>query len=317
MPWLQLIRWKNLLIILLTQFLAWWSVVRPEVPAVLSLFHFTLLALSTVLVAAAGYIINDYFDIKIDVMNKPDKVVLERIIPRKHAIIAHAALNIAALAMAAFIAMPAHHPEWLLLQLACIILLWFYSTDFKRQYLTGNIVVSLLTALTILSLVVYEPVIWRKAALPLQTAVSWDMRSALPLWQLVIYAYFAFMLTWMREIVKDMEDHIGDGAEGCVTLPVKRGLQYAARFVLALSALVFVPLVAAAIVLFRYGYPLLSGYTVILLVGPLIAWAFFLNRGFTPAHYHKCSRGLKIIMLLGVFSLLIYHLQLYGYVIEE
>jgi len=124
MPWLQLIRWKNLLIVFLTQFLAWWCVILPGMPVVLTPLHFLLLSLSTVLIAAAGYIINDYFDIKIDTINKPEKVVLEKIIPRKQAIIAHSLLNVVALILAGYVAAQAHHYEWLLLHAAALVLFY-------------------------------------------------------------------------------------------------------------------------------------------------------------------------------------------------
>src|ERR1041384_459546 len=106
--WLRLIRWPNLLIIALTQLVAWWCVVLPlQGPHVLTLRNFSLLCISTVLLAAAGYIINDYFDISIDIINKPDKVVLERHIPRKLAVIVHPVLNIIALVLAGVVALPA------------------------------------------------------------------------------------------------------------------------------------------------------------------------------------------------------------------
>lgn len=317
MPWLQLIRWQNLLIILLTQFLAWWYVVVPESPVVLNVTNFCCLAFSTILIAAAGYIINDYFDVKIDTINRPEKVVLEKTIPRKQAIIAHAVLNIIALGLAGFVAVQAHHYEWLLLQVVCITLLWFYSTDFKRQYVTGNVVISLLTALTVIALIIYEPAIQREATMPLRGGVSWHSNSSLPVWLLLFYAYFAFMLTWMREIVKDMEDFKGDEAEGCATMPVKRGLKFAVRYILMLSALVIIPLAIASSVLYTHSYRLLAWYIIVLLVIPLVIWSVFINNGFAVQHYHKASRVLKIIMLLGVCSLLVYHLQLYGYLIEE
>src|ERR1035437_8023658 len=109
MPWLRLIRWKNLLIIFLAQLLAWWCVILPESPKILNPINFLCLSLSTILIAAAGHIINDYFDIKIDSINKPDKVVLETVIPRKQAIISHTALNIIALILAGYVAAQAHH----------------------------------------------------------------------------------------------------------------------------------------------------------------------------------------------------------------
>jgi len=174
----------------------------------------------------------------------------------------------------------------------CTLLLWFYSTNFKRQYITGNLVVAALTALTILCLVVYEP------------AMQQFSRVVL-----LVYAYFAFMLTWMREIVKDMEDHIGDEAEHCVTMPIKKGLAYAAHFSMLLSILVIVPLGWASVMLFNAHYNWLSAYIAVILIVPIIVWSVFLSQKTTPAHYHRASSGLKIIMLLGICSLIIYHLQ--------
>ena len=307
MPWLRLIRWNNLLIIFLTQLLVWWCVLLPESPVVLTPLNFLLLALSTVLIAAAGYIINDYFDIKIDAINKPDKVVLEKSIPRKQAIIAHAVLNIIAFLLAGRVAMAAHFPQWLLVQIGCTLLLWYYSTDFKRQYVTGNIVISLLTALTVLTLLIYEPVIrGRNEAQQLYTGTILSK----PGWVLLIYAYFAFTLTWMREIVKDMEDIRGDEEEGCKTMPVIKGLKYSSRFTAVLGFLVILPLAAAAFLLFLHHETWLPSYIIALLILPITAWSIFLFSNTTALHYHKASNWLKVIMLLGIFSLFIYHLQL-------
>lgn len=302
MAWLRLIRWKNLLIIFLTQFLAWACVILPENPMILGPANFLLLSISTVLIAAAGYIINDYFDIKIDLINHPDKVVLEKVIPRKQAIISHTLINFLALFLAGIVAVQAHHPEWLLFQACCTLLLWFYSTDFKRQYLIGNVVVALLTALTIIVLIVYEPNVHRNLQ-------SFSFSSALsaPEWILSIYAYFAFMLTWMREIVKDMEDHKGDEAAGCATMPIKRGLGYSTRFIMVLVLLVIAPLILVSVLLYRHHYVLPPLYITGALVLPLIIWSVFLGKKFTAEHYHNASRGLKLIMIIGICSLLIYH----------
>ncbi len=305
MPWLRLIRWKNLLIIFLTQLLAWWCVVVPDapfVPDVLNLQNFLLISASTLLIAAAGYIINDYFDIKTDAINKPYKVVLETVIPRKQAIIAHTALNIFALILAGIVAVQAHHPEWVFLQLSCTLLLWFYSTDFKRQYITGNVAISLLTALTLLILILYEPTA-HPGGMPLKYAFS-DKGYVL-----LFYAYFAFMLTWMREIVKDMEDQIGDEKTGCMTMPIKRGLQYSANFTLALAAVVIISLVVVSLVMLRGHFWQLPLYFTLLLLIPLLIWCFRFSKRSGTNHYHTASSQLKIIMLSGICSLIIYHLE--------
>lgn len=290
MAWLRLIRWQNLVIIALTQFLVWWCVILPQTPVLLDALNLGMLMLSTVLIAAAGYIINDYFDIKIDQLNRPGSVVLGSSIARKNAIIAHTLLNSAALAPVAWIALRAGHPEWALLQVVCTVMLWFYSTTFKRQYVTGNIMVALLTALTIVALYVYEPALHGNVNLPV--------------WILAVYCFFAFVLTWMREIVKDMEDMEGDAAEGCVTMPIKNGLAFATRFTAALAICAALPLVISSVLLFRHGYVAMSVYVLVLLALPLLVWTTYLLRGRpVTTHYSKCSRALKLIMVLGVCAL--------------
>jgi 4-hydroxybenzoate polyprenyltransferase len=297
MAWLKLIRWQNLLIILLTQLVVWYCLLLPQGPVVLNFAHFLLLSGSTVLIAAAGYIINDYFDIKIDQVNHPEKVVLGKSIVRKHAIIAHTIINVIALAMAGYVAAFAHHYEWLLVQLGCTGLLWFYSTTYKRQYISGNIIVSALTSLTVVILYVYEPAMT-------------NFSATLAVWILGVYTFFAFMLTWIRELVKDMEDMEGDAAEGCVTMPIEKGLQYAARFATVLAVLVIIPMLISAAALYHHGYTAMTIYVVALLALPLTAWIWYLWQGIAnPAHYHKCSRILKMIMVSGVCLLLIYKLQ--------
>jgi len=311
--WLRLIRWNNLLIILLTQLLAWVCVILPigrytHTPLLLTPLNFICLCTSTLLIAAAGYIINDYFDIHIDAINKPDKMVLETIIPRRMAIIAHTGLNILGMALAGYVAHQAHHYEWLLLQAACTILLWFYSTDFKRQFMTGNLVVALLTSFTIITLMVYETAIhyfatqWYFIHTPTFSAPN-------PVWVLGMYAFFAFMLTWVREIVKDMEDFKGDAAEGCVTMPIKWGLQRSVHFTQVLCLTVVVPLAIVSTKLYIAGWHIMALYTLCTIILPIGVWSLFLQRKATSAHYHTASTWLKIIMVMGVGSLIIYLFQ--------
>jgi len=313
MAWLRLIRWTNLLIIFLTQLLAWWCVILPMQhltgrPPLLNTGNFILLSLSTVFIAAAGYIINDYFDIKIDAINRPEKVVLEKRIPRRMAILSHTGLNILALIMATIVAKQAGHYEWLFIQLCCTLLLWFYSTHFKRQFMTGNVVVALLTSLTIATLVIYEPAMHAYFSQPpfLKTQSGYLPN---PVWVLGVYAYFAFVLTWMREIVKDMEDFKGDAEEGCITMPIKWGLLRSVRFTQALGVLAVIPLLIAAVKLCIAGWLPLGIYTAAALVLPVVFWIFALPGTATTTHYNKASSRLKIIMVLGIGSLIIYFFQ--------
>ncbi len=307
MNWLRLIRYKNLLIVFFTQLLVWYCLIYDSRNfwGGWAIIDFLPIALSTLLIAAAGYIINDYFDIKIDLINRPDKVVLDKKIPLRLAIIAHVGFNIIAMALVMPIAIRNHHYEWPLVQLACIILLWFYSTHFKRRFLTGNIVIAALTALTVVVLLIYEP------SLRMYYKMCWwrnDTHQSIdPKWMFAGFAYFAFMLTLMREVVKDMEDYIGDAEEGCVTMPIKKGLQYSARFVQTIGGITIVTLALITYYLFLQGNRILGIYTIGFVLFPLTWWCFFIIKKNTVQHYHTASKWLKIIMVSGIASLVVYH----------
>jgi 4-hydroxybenzoate polyprenyltransferase len=266
-----------------------------------------------VLIAAGGYIINDYFDVRIDVINKPEKVILEKEIPRKLAIVVHSVLNVVALGLAAIIAVPARHPEWLALQLVCTGLLWRYSTTWKRQFMIGNVVVALMTALTILALIIYEPALQgtKTAIVP-----GWHTTIYIPLkfsLTLGVFALFAFLLTWMREIVKDMEDYKGDDAEGCVTMPIKWGLRKSIRFTQGLGIVVLVMLIAIMLLLRTIpgGYTSMFFVLMFVLI-PLLGWIIKLASALTAAGFHRASTQLKWHMVFGIstfvlVTLIIYH----------
>lgn len=292
MAWLQLTRWKNLLIVFFTQFVAWCCVILPLHPVVLNAVNFACLTISTMLIAAAGYIINDYFDIEIDAVNKPGANVLEKEVPRKKAVIVYVSLNIIALALAAYIALEVHRAEWILLQVVCIVLLWFYSTHFKRQFLIGNIVVSLLAAFTTVALAIYEPIVWQ---------------HELPVWVLYGYALLAFLLTWMREIVKDMEDVRGDAAAGCTTLPVKAGLPFSAGVARVVGCVAIIFLFVSGFGLYKMDCKLLDGYLSGAVIYPLIVFMVTLGGKNTQQQYHSASQRLKLIMLFGIGALIVYY----------
>ncbi|MBS1773687.1 MAG: geranylgeranylglycerol-phosphate geranylgeranyltransferase [Bacteroidetes bacterium] len=316
MYWLRLIRWQNLLIVFLTQMLAWGCVVLPlqhhtEVQLLLNPVNFLLLSFSTVAIAAAGYIINDYFDIKIDIINRPDTVILEKSIPLRMAILAHSALNIAGIIAAAVVARRAGHYSWLALQIGCSVMLWFYSTHFKRQFMIGNVVVALLTSFTIIALMLYEPAIHYYLSQPPFIPFK-DNSIPNPAYVLGIYTCFAFTLTWMREIVKDMEDFKGDANEGCITMPIKWGLERSGRFTQALGIIAIVPLLFGAYKLINAQWIALGIYAIVLLAMPVAIWIFNLNKKATTIHYHTMSRWLKIIMVSGIGSLILYYFQTNG-----
>lgn len=172
------------------------------------------------------------------------------------------------------------------------------------MFMIGNVVVAILSSLTIVVMYVYEPILREYVNKPLLIEVH-SKTLANPVWVLIIYTCFAFVLTLMREIVKDMEDHIGDAAEGCLTMPIKWGLLKTCRFVQFISTFAIIPLIIASIKI----QSLLGIYSLIFLALPLIGWTIYLPKKSTVKHYFQMSRSLKIIMILGIGLLIIYYFQ--------
>ncbi|MGN6509333.1 MAG: geranylgeranylglycerol-phosphate geranylgeranyltransferase, partial [Chitinophaga sp.] len=229
----RMVRYPNLVYIALTQFLLQYCVVEPLLhnngsePS-LSFAHFLMLVFSTILVAAGGYIINDYFDINIDLVNKPEKMVVDKIINRRWAMAWHTILNMAGVSLGFLVAFQIGQFYLGFVQVFCTLLLWFYSTSFKRQVLIGNVVISLLTALSVVVVGFYEKQIYESFA----AILSYAGRRLIQI--IGVYALFAFLLSMIREIVKDMEDMIGDSKDGCRTLPILGGFIKDRRFRMAL-----------------------------------------------------------------------------------
>ena len=234
---ITLIRLPNLVFIFLTQLLAYYFIIQPAVvdtgkAPTLPPFYVLLLSFSTVLIATAGYMINDYFDIGIDAINKPGRVTIEKIFKRRTIIFWHVLLNIIGLALASYIAFQFLLLRFALIQLLCILLLVFYSTTFKRKLIIGNFVISILSALTLVTMAFYEPNF---------ELFNVHFQHSKLLW---MYVCFSFLITFIREIIKDIEDVKGDTVQNCQTIPLVWGILTAKKityfFILLLAVLLLV-----------------------------------------------------------------------------
>lgn len=272
---LRLIRVQNLLIVVLTQFLARIFLVGPQEQWLSLLIDPTiwLLSFSTVCIAAAGYVINDYFDIKIDLINKPERVVIGRYLKRRVAMGAHQILNFVGCVIGLYLS------KWVFVaDVIAAGLLWFYSAQFKRQPFIGNVVISLLTALSLIVLAVY----YRQNA---------DM--------LLIYALFSFAITLVREIIKDMEDIRGDARFGCRTLPIVWGLRRTKYLLYILIALFIASMFLIADSLGN----LRLGWIFMILLIPIGWLVYRLVLADTRRDFGYLSNLCKLIMLMGVVSM--------------
>ena len=308
---LRLVRWKNLTIILVAQVLIWYCVLFPlhtryGLDIFLNAFHFGLFCLSTTLIAAAGYIINDYFDIRIDLRNRPEKVIIGKVIKQRWAIFWHSLFNLLALLMALYLIAEIGYWWLLLIPAGTTILLWVYSTHLKRMFISGNVTVAVLTALS-LYIITYEPTLYDHFHFDTFVNIN-GYRTLNPFLIISIYALFAFMLTWIREIVKDMEDFKGDAEEGCITMPIKIGLQQTTYFTIVLAVITCVPLAVAAFKLWMHDWKILSLYIACCLFLPLVYFIIRINARHTAAHYETMSKWLKWLMLAGIMTLPLYYL---------
>lgn len=305
---LRLIRYLNLLFIVLTQVLFQYFIVIPmfrdqPVSPALSFKHFALLSLSSILVAAAGYIINDYFDLNIDRINKPGRIVVERLIKRRWAIIWHWLFSFAGVLLGFYVGWRAG-VFWLgFANLACVTGLWFYSTTFKKRLLTGNILISLLTAWVIL--VIGFATHYRLITNP--EVYGFSFASKL-LRFTFLYAGFAFIICLVREVVKDIEDMPGDARYGCRTMPIVWGVHVAKLFAGTWIAVLLATLLIVFAYVLQFRWWLSALYCLVFIILPLIYVLRKLYKAESTADFRKLSGWIKMIMLTGILSMLFFYL---------
>ncbi len=302
---LKLVRLPNLFFIALTQVLLQFIYHNlyleyvPENDVRRSVF----LIIASVLIAAAGYIINDYFDINIDEVNKPKRMVVGKVINRRWAIAWHFLLNSIALLLT-ILALPFANKWYLILaNMLCMALLWFYSTNFKKQLLVGNIVISVLTAWTIM-IMFFSKVNFTDAFG--NGSISYDRFFRIA----VLYAGFAFIISLIREAIKDMEDMPGDAKYNCRTMPIVWGVNaakvYTAVWLVVLIASIIVILVY--ILIFKWWLPI--AYSIVLIILPLAFVLLKLRTAHTSRHYHQLSTVTKLVMFTGILSMLFFVIDL-------
>ena len=271
----RLVLAQNLLIVVGTQYLARVALIGPREhwPRLLLEPQLFVLTLSTICIAAAGYIINDYFDVKIDIVNKPERVVIGRYLKRRWAITLHQMLNVIGCLLGLLLS------RWVfVVDVLSVSLLWFYSANLKRQPFIGNLVVAFLTALSLLVLAVYY-------------------RQNVEL--LLVYASFSAIVTLVREIIKDMEDVRGDARYGCRTLPIIWGLRRTKQFLYIIIASFIMTLFVLADSLHN---PRL-GWIFMLLLIPVTWLVYRLVWADTRRDFAYLSNLCKLIMLMGVVSM--------------
>ncbi|WP_079738762.1 geranylgeranylglycerol-phosphate geranylgeranyltransferase [Polaribacter sp. KT 15] len=292
---LKLIRYKNLLMVLLTMVLTKYALLESHSSnTLLSHFNFIILTTAVLLITASGYIINDIFDIETDKINKPSKLFLDKNFSIKKAWSFYILLNIFGLALGIIVSIATNTPLNSLYFIVTAIILFCYSKSFKKIALIGNLIVSFLCALVIFLVSEFE---FNGTSLETNSKISSDLIIA-------IYLFFSFTITLIREIIKDIEDVNGDLKIKAKTLPILIGRKRSARIAFFISSimLVFILIILQSI----KNESLFFWYILFLICLPLL---YLLNKIWfarTKKNYSIISKLLKIIMFLGILSMLLF-----------
>jgi len=297
MNFLRLIRYRNLLMLALMQlifrygFLQWYNV-----PLALKDWQYVLLVLATVSIAGAGYLINNIMDRETDADNKPEKVIVGKSISESQAYNYYFALNAFGVLAGSYLSWAIGKWSFAMIFISIVMVLYMYATSFKQNLLVGNFIVATLLSISVLIIAIFDmyPVI--------SLANIANMRMIFEV--MIHYSIFAFIVNFLREIVKDIEDVNGDYNQGMNTLPIALGVARTAILVFWLS---FIPI---ALLLYYVNAKLFaedlfvaSGYALALIVAPLVYFTIKMFSAKTQKDFRHLQGVLKLVLLFGILSL--------------
>jgi len=302
---MRLVRWSNVLFLAALIWLMEKWVATPVLNQAafgeqLPWYILLLITLATTLIAAGGYVINDYFDVKIDRINRPDELVVTRSISKQTAMRLSISLSVIGLVCGLVAAILLRSFSLGILFVLVPGLLWFYSSSYKRLLIIGNVTIALLAALTPLVVALANVAILNlryETILP-YTHLEHDLYA----W-LGGFALFAFLLTWIREIIKDMQDQQGDREFECHTMPIVWGETVTKIFV---TALLLLTLAVIGHIWYHYlPFPIgwssySTRYIALGIVTPLLGVLGLLWAAKIPSDYKTCQQLVKFTMLLGM-----------------
>ncbi|WP_418604407.1 geranylgeranylglycerol-phosphate geranylgeranyltransferase [Hwangdonia sp.] len=295
---LNLIRWKNLLLIALVQLLIKYAFLEPfGVDFGLTTLQISILVLATICIAAAGNVINDIYDVETDFVNKPDKLIVGKSISEKTAYNLFIALNVIGVGLGYYLSQSVGKSAFFSIFVIISALLYVYASYLKQTLLIGNIIISLLVALSLVVVGIFE-------LLPVITTEN--RQTLFTFFKIILdYALFAFAINLIREIAKDIEDIDGDYKAGMRTLPIVIGRERAGNILFVLT---LIPLFAVSYYTINslYKNQIAVVYFLVFIIGPLFYISIKSFNAKTKKDYHKISNLLKLVMLLGMLSLLLY-----------
>lgn len=300
----KLFRISNIILVVLLQIFLRRYFVTPILTSfglelVLTDFQFILLLIMTVSITTAGYVINDYFDLKRDYINRNEKdVIIGKTVKRRMAMATHFILSGVGIAIGFYLSYVIHVWVLALLPIFIVGLLWFYSTEYKRQFLIGNIVLAFVAVLPILITILYEPALFRAYFNPEYKPVAILLFKVIGFFSLI-----AFGINLLYALVKDLHDIPGDEATNCRTLPIVAG-EMASKFTFTIISvmIIFALFYIQNMQYLNNAYiPLM--YIVFAIEVPLVVANAMLYLTNKSEKYRFIIRLISIIMIFGIFAI--------------
>ena len=294
MNFLKLIRYQNLLMLAFMQLIFRYGFFKfQNIPLALADWQYGLLVLSTILLAAGGYVINNIYDQETDSDNKPNDVIVGRGISETQAYNLYFALTVSGVAIGFYLSNVIQKPGFASIFILVAATLYLYASSLKQMMLIGNIVVALLLSFSVIIIGIFD----------LYPATVLENQQQMKIFFSILldYAVFAFMINILREMIKDIEDMDGDYNQGMNTLPIAIGKLRTCKIIFVLS---IIPVLSILLYINKYLLDLLwvTIYMLLFVCGPLILFTVKMLKANTKKDFHFLSLLLKFILLFGILS---------------
>ncbi|EKT3965636.1 geranylgeranylglycerol-phosphate geranylgeranyltransferase [Flavobacterium psychrophilum] len=306
MKYLKLIRYQNLIMIALMQLIVLFGFLKmQDIPLALALWQYYLLIISTVCIAAGGYIINDIMDQDADTENKPKKVIIGKTITEALAYNLYVLFTVIGVGIGFYLSRLIMRPNFVTVFILCAALLYIYATNLKQIMILKNVIVASLLAFSIIIIDLFM-------IFPATDITNKEQMR--PVFSVLIdFATIAFILNFIREIVKDLEDTKGDKKQEIRTLPVVFGVSKTSKLVFILS---FAPVLCILYYVYNYLFHLqyATGYIFLFLIGPLLYFMIKIWFAQTKKDFYYLSNVLKMVILFGIISIAVIGINMKYYV---
>ena len=304
MNYLKLIRYQNLLMLALMQLIFRYGFLELQnIPLALADWQYGILVLATVCIAAGGYIINNIFDVQTDTENKPENVIVGKFISETKAYNLYIGFTVIGMAMGFYLSNVIEKPSFASIFIVIAATLYFYATSLKQSLLIGNFIVALLLSFSVIIIGIFD-------LFPITNEENRPVMGLL-FGILLDYAIFAFIINFIREIVKDLQDVEGDSNQEMSTLPIVLGVKKTTKLVFGLS-IVPVILILNYINSNLFSSGLIYGtlYGLVFTLAPLLYFSIKIWSAKTTQDFHHLSTVLKWILFFGILSIVVISLNI-------